>query len=285
MVTDAAWVDIDEDGWIDLVLTGEWMPPVLFRNHQGRLVREDLTSDDVDLSGWWCGMLATDVNGDGAVDLLLGNYGLNSKLTASASAPLKMYVGDMMGNQRMTQILALQKNGHYYTFLDKENLEKQLPYLKKKYLNYGEMAGLTVEQIFGNKLDSCALFEAYSLASTVLINDGHGHFHSQSLPYSVQWSPIFAFAHADLDGDGKADLLTGGNFDGTAPYEGRYDAMPLGFYRGDGTGAFKSVLPLPSPLDGPSGEVRSIQPIRLANDGKAMLVGFNNGPLRLMGYR
>lgn len=285
MVTDAAWVDIDKDGWPDLVLTGEWMPPVLFSNHHGHLVRENLTDDDVDLSGWWCGMLATDCNGDGYPDLLLGNYGLNSKLTASASAPLKMYVGDMMGNQRMSQIMALQKNGSYYTFLDKENLEKQLPYLKKKYLNYGEMAGLTVEQIFGKKLDSCALFEAYSLASTALINDGHGHFSVKPLPYQMQWSPIFAFAQADLNGDGNPDLMTGGDFDGTEPYEGRYDAMPLGLYRGDGKGSFKGVLPLPSPLDTLSGEVRSIQPIRLAGGGKAMLVGFNNGPLRLLSYR
>ena len=190
-----------------------------------------------------------------------------------------------MSNQRMSQIMAVQKNGSYYTFLDKEDLEKQLPYLKKKYLSYGEMAGLTVEQIFGKKLDSCALFEVYSLASTELINDGHGHFRSQPLPYQMQWSPIFAFAQADLNGDGKPDLITGGNFDGTEPYEGRYDAMSLGLYRGGGSGSFKPILPLPSPLDTLSGKVRSIQPIRLANGGKAMLVGCNNGRLRLLSYR
>ena len=285
MVTDAAWVDIDKDGWPDLVITGEWMPPVLYKNHQGHLVRENLTNDDVDLSGWWCSMLATDLNGDGYPDLLLGNYGLNSKLTASADYPLKMYVGDMMGNQRMAQIMALQKNGKYYTFLDKENLEKQLPYLKKQYLSYGSMAGLTVEEIFGKKLDSSALFEVYSLASTALINDGKGHYRPMALPYPMQWSPIFAFAQADLNGDGKPDLLTGGDFFGTSPFEGRYDAMPLAMYPGDGRGGFRSLLPLPAPLDTLSGEVRCIQPIRLANGGKAMLVGFNNAPLRLLGYR
>ncbi len=285
MITDAAWVDVDKDGWPDLVVTGEWMPPVLFKNHQGHLVQENLTGDDVDLSGWWCGMLATDLNGDGYPDLLLGNYGLNSKLTASADYPLKMYVGDVEASGRMAQIVALAKNGKYYTFLDKENLEKQLPFLKKKYPSSGAMAGLTVEEIFGKRLDSFALFEAYSLASTALINDGKGHFKPAALPYPMQWAPIFAFAQADLNGDGKPDVLTGGDFFGTRPYEGRYDAMPLGLYLGDGRGGFTGVLPLPAPLDTLSGEVRSIQPIRLANGKKAMLVGFNNGPLRLLGYR
>jgi enediyne biosynthesis protein E4 len=284
MITDAAWVDVDKDGWPDLIVTGEWMPPILFRNHGGHFVREALTDDDVDLSGWWCSMLSTDLNGDGYPDLLLGNYGLNSKLTASAEYPLKMYVGDMMNNQRMAQILAVQKEGHYYPFLDKENLEKQLPFLKKKYLSYGKMAGLTVEEIFGKKLDSSALYEAYTLASVALINDGKGHFKRMELPYSMQWSPIFAFALADLNGDGKPDLLAGGNFFGTEPFEGRYDAMPLSLYMGNGAGGFKAVFPLPAPLDTLTGEVRSIQPIRLANGGRAMIVGFNNGPLRLLRY-
>jgi hypothetical protein len=225
-----------------------------------------------------------DINGDGFVDLLLGNYGLNSKLTASSNFPLKMYVGDIANNGRMLQILALAKKGKYYPFLNIDNLENGFPYLKKKYLSYGEMAGKTVEEIFGDRLDSSALFKVYRLASTVLINDGKGHFTASLLPFPMQWTPIFAFAPYDFNHDGKIDLLAGGNFFGTEPSEGRYDAMPLELYHGDGKGGFRAILPLPSPLDTLSGEVRSIQPIRLANGKKAMIVGFNNGPLRLLSY-
>ncbi len=285
MVTDAVWADVDGDGWPDLVIIGEWMPPILFRNHQGRLLRETLTDDDVDLAGWWCSIRTADVNGDGYPDLVLGNYGLNSKLTASPDYPLKMYVGDFMGNGRMSQIIAVAKNGRYYTFLNKENLEVRLPFLKRQYLSYGSMTGKTVSEIFGARLDSCARFMAYTLASMVLINDGKGHFRPSLLPAPAQWEPLFAFTAADYDGDGHADILTGGDFFGTQPYEGRYDAMPLALYRGDGKGGFTPVLPLPSPLDTLSGEVRSLQPIHLAGGTQAVLVGFNNDRLRLLRIR
>ena len=284
LVTDALWVDVDNDGWADLIVVGEWLPPILFKNHHGQFVRERLTDNDVDLSGWWCAAKTADVNGDGYPDILLGNYGLNSKLTASADYPLKMYVGDMMNNGRMSQIIALNKGGKYYTFLGKENLDAQLPYLKKKFLSYSEMAGKTVEEIFGSKLDSSALFKAYTLASIILINDGKGHFVRSELPSTMQWEPVFAFAQEDFNGDGKPDLLVGGGFYGTEPFEGRYDALPVQIYTGNGKADYFPIFPLMPPLDELRGEVRCIQPIKLANGKKAMIVAFNNAPLKLLQY-
>ncbi len=285
MVTDAAWVDVDNDGWPDLIVTGEWMSPVLFKNNHGHFVKSSLTANDAALSGWWNSLKVTDLNGDGYPDLLMGNLGLNSKLKASTDFPLKMYVGDIMGNQQITQILCLPKDGKYYTFLNKENLEFKLPYLKKEFLSYEKMAGKTVEEIFQHKLDSIPLYSLSTLASIELINDGKGHFTAKLLPTAFQWTSIFAFAPFDFNGDGKMDLLAGGNFFGTEPFEGRYDAMPLELYRGDDKGNFEAQIPLPHPLDTLNGEVRSIQPIRLANGKKAMIVGFNNARLCLLEYQ
>jgi len=284
LITDAVWTDVQKDGWPDLIVTGEWMQPTLFINHKGTFTRKTLTANDKSLSGWWCSLYASDVNGDGLEDLLMGNFGLNSKLTASAEYPLKMYVGDVMNNQRISQIVAVAKNKKYYPFQNKENLEIQFPDLKKRYLDYGNMAGKTVEEIFGGRLDSCALFQASTMASMVLINDGKGGYAASSLPYPMQWSPVFAFAALDFDGDGKQDLLAGGNFYGTTPFEGRYDAMSIELYKGNGKGNYNAVMPLPAPLDTLSGEVRCIQPIRLVNGKKAMIIGFNNAPLRVLSY-
>jgi len=282
MITGAAWSDVDKDGWPDLIVTGEWMAPVLFKNSHGHFQRQDLTSNDKALSGLWMGLKTIDINGDGYPDILLGNLGLNSKLKASLEFPLKLYVGDFMGNNEISEIMAIPKEGKYYTFLDKDKIQAKLPFIKKEYLSYGSMAGKTVEEIFGHKLDSIPLYKASTLASVALINDGKGHFHIAVLPYQMQWTTLTDFYMDDFDGDGKPDLLTGGNFYGTQPYEGRYDAMPLGLYSGDGKGHFQSVLPLPAPLDTINGEVRSLQSIKLANGKKGILVGFNNSALKVL---
>ena len=282
MVTDASWIDVNKDGWPDLLIVGEWMQPVLFKNDHGKFIREELTEDDGNLKGWWCSVKAVDINGDGYEDLLLGNYGLNSKLIASHDYPLKMYLADISGNKRMDQILALAKNGKYYPFLGKEDLEWKLPYLKKEFLSYRAIAGKTVEEIFGSRLNDAKLFTATILASVLLINDGKGHFKKAALPSPLQWAPIFAFAPGDYNSDGKMDFIAGGNFYGTTPYEGRYDALSLSLYIGDGKGVFQPVFPLLPAFENIKGEVRSIQPIILAGNKNAVIIGINNDSLQIL---
>jgi hypothetical protein len=62
------------------------------------------------------------------------------------------------------------------------------------------------------------------MESTLFINNGKGNFTAMPLSRQAQISPIFSFAVDDLNHDGKKDIMTGGNFYGVIPYEGRYDA-------------------------------------------------------------
>ena len=282
MVTDACWTDLNKDGKPDLVIVGEWMAPSIFINDGKKLLLSTTNTDISNLTGWWSCIKKVDINGDGYEDLLLGNYGLNSKLKASNAYPLKMYVADFDHNGIADQILSVQKNGKYYPFLGKEELEKQLPYLKKEYLSYGKMAGKTVEEIFGGQLYTAKLFQANSLQSVVLINDRKGGYIIKPLPMLMQLAPIFSFYADDFDHDGKLDIMAAGNFFGVPPYEGRYDAMPPTIAYGDGKGNLWTKLPYPEPLLIP-GEFRDITPIHI-KDQKALILGRNNEPLIFLRY-
>jgi enediyne biosynthesis protein E4 len=279
MVTGACWTDVNKDGKPDLVVVGEWMPPTVFINHLGKLEQQHSSLDT--LTGWWCTVKSEDINGDGYPDLLLGNYGLNSKLKASVSFPIKMYVADFDNDGRQKQILSIQKKGKYYPFLGKKYLENQMPYLKKEFLGYREMAGKTTENIFGKKLDASVLFQAAALQSMVLLNDRHGGFTAVPLPAQMQWSPLFSFYADDFNRDNKKDLLAGGNFYGVIPFEGRYDAMPMTMGMGNGNGNFKCALPYEKPII--NGEIRDIKPIRIAGK-KCIIVARRNDSLVILQY-
>jgi hypothetical protein len=282
MVTDACWVDLDRDGKPDLALAGEWMAPAIFMNRNGHLEKKTGPLDSY--TGLWNCIKAADINSDGYPDLLLGNLGLNSKLRASDPYPLKMYVGDFEKNGRIEQILCIAKNGKYYPFRGKEDLEMVIPSIRKRYIGYGEMAGKTVEEIFGDRLKTAGIESANTLQSIALINDGHGGFTIKPLPMEMQWSPIFSFVVDDFNHDGKTDILAAGNFYGVVPFEGRYDAMPPTLGWGNGRGDFQCDLPYPDALL-INGQVRDMQLVRLAKGRSPVLIlARNNDSLAFLKY-
>jgi enediyne biosynthesis protein E4 len=280
MVTGAVFTDVDKDSRMDLVVTGEWMAPVVFKNDGKQLVKQAVS---VATNGWWSAIYAADIDGDGDEDLLLGNYGLNSKLKATADAPVLMYLADIDNNQVPDQLLVVNREGKKYPFLGKEDLEKQLPYLKKDYLGYSKMAGKTAEEIFGNRLQKAKLFEASTFASQLWLNSGKGNFATAPLPAPLQWAPLYAFYCADFNKDGKNDLLSGGNFYGVTPYEGRYDAMLPTLSLGIGKGLLSNTFPAEAALR-INGEIRDIKPINLSGGRKALLLAINNDQIRFLQY-
>jgi hypothetical protein len=272
LVTAASFTDLDKDGWPDLVVTGEWMPVQIYMNHRGKLIRSDQSLP----TGLWQSLCVTDLDGDGYPDILAGNYGLNSKLHASPTAPLKLYVKDFNGDNTLAQLLTYTVNGREYPFLGKDELERKLPWIKKDFLSYSSFAGKTVQEIFGGHLQDALVLRAETLASCWLKNDGRGHFSVRPLPDPAQVSPVFAFLADDLDHDGKKDILTGGNFYGVLPYEGRYDAN-WGNILLDGSGTCRYISPASSGFL-VRGEVRDLQKIRTA-DGYLYVVARNNDKL------
>ncbi len=264
-VTSASFTDINHDGWADLVVTGEWMPVKIFMNDHGKFTATDIPYS----TGLWQNIFAADVNGDGNTDILAGNWGFNSKLWAGKNGPLKLYVKDFDGNSIIDQLLCYTIDGKEYTFLAKDELEKDMPVLKKYYLTYGEVAGKTVDYMFYNLFKDYTALQAETLGSACFINDGKGNFKKIDLNAGMQQAPVFAFASL-----GNNNFIAGGNFYGTMPYEGRYDALcPTIFSYNKNQFNTSSILPAVK------GEVRDIKWLKWINGEKLLVVARNNDSL------
>lgn len=270
MVTAATFTDVNNDSWPDLIVTGEWMPVKIFSNNKGNFTATDIPAS----TGLWQCLYSTDINKDGFQDLLAGNWGKNTKLYSGKNGPLKLYVKDFDKNGYTEQILCYTVNKEEFTFLAKDELEKPLPVLKKAYLKYGEVAGKTVQYIFYDLFKDYIEQKAEVLASSCFINDGKAGFTRQDLPAELQFAPIFSFQSLNTEGS----YIATGNFYGTIPYEGRYDALNpsvLDWNIFDKSFVYNSLLPQIN------GEGRDLKWITI-NNKKVLVMARNNQPLLFM---
>lgn len=272
MVTSAAFADVNRDGWKDLVVVGEWMPVSIFINNNGTFRRTNLPAS----SGWWQTVFVDDVNGDGAADLLLGNWGWNNKFWSGKNGPVRLYVKDFDRNGRVDQLLSYTINGKEYPFLAKDEAERSLPVLKKHYLKYAEFAGLEMKDAYYGFAEQVEPIIAERMGSALCLGDGKGGFAIRDLPAGLQLSPQFAFQKISDAGNGKL-YLTGGNFFDVIPYEGQYDAQPLALFRIDKNGN-ATVIPQTN-LSGINEQVRDVKWIRSANQQQVLAVAGNRSKL------
>jgi len=269
MVTAASFTDIDNDGWKDLVVTGEWMPMKIFKNNKGKFSEVDIPAS----TGLWQSLYVTDVNGDGFPDILAGNWGWNNKFWSGKNGPLKLYVKDFDNNGSTEQILAYTIDGKEYPFLAKDELERALPVLKKAYLKYHDVAGKTVQYIFYDLFKNYTELKAEVLGNSCFINDGKGNFKRIDLPQELQFAPIFSFANFDSKTN---TFLASGNFYNVIPYEGRYDALQpslFSFNKQQGVFQYNSELAFVT------GEARDLKWINYAGGKKVLILARNNQPL------
>ena len=278
MVTDAVWRDIDGDGRLDLIVVGEWMPITVFHNGgNGRLQKIQVPGLE-NSEGWWNRIVATDVNGDGKVDFVVGNLGLNGRLHATPTEPLTMYVKDFDGNGSTEQIISMFNHGVSYPLPLRDDLIKALPYLANRFSSYKEYARETVRDIFTQQELADALLKKVStFATSVLLNKG-GSFVVVPLPDEAQLAPVYGILAGDLDRDGHVDLLLGGNFDGFQPEIGRMAATYGLLLRGDGKGHFTPVRRAESGIFVP-GQTRDIATVRTAQGNVVVVARNNDKPL------
>jgi enediyne biosynthesis protein E4 len=262
MVTDALWTDVDGDGRADLVVVGEWMPLTVFRN-TGRGTLERMAIPGLENShGWWNRIVAGDFTGNGRVDFVVGNLGLNTRLRAAPDEPATMHVKDFNRNGFVEQIVSYYKNGTSYPLVLRDELIKSLSFLKARFPSYEDYAAKPIESILSpDELRDAIVKRAHSFATTLVRNEGDGSFTLVPLPIEAQLAPVYGVLAADLDGDGHPDLLLAGNFDGVKPEIGRMAASYGLLLRGDGIGGFAPLRAAESGFVVP-GQARDIQRVR-----------------------
>lgn len=271
MITDSEIIDWDGDGLQDLVVVGEWMAPRIFRNTGSSF--EEIT-DQLGLSdkrGLWNKVLASDLDGDGRDDLILGNHGLNSHFRTNETNPLKMWVADFENNGVVEQIISRSFEGKDYPFVLKHDLTAQIPSLDSKYPRYSDYADQTMQEIFSEQeLENSILLQADLLESIVIYNRDDGP-HIEELPLRSQFSPVYGIWAGDLSNDGKRELLTVGNLMEVKPIAGPYDASY-------GTVITSNLKSIPETLSGLSvkGAGRKIISVENVNGEKIIIIARND---------
>ena len=274
MVTDAIWDDFDNDGQKDLIVVGEWMSPSFFKSKNGKLILQNVL--DKKYNGLWQCIIPFDIDNDGDKDYIVGNWGVNNKFKASYEYPLKMYYSDFDMNGSTETIVAVAKDKKYYPIVNLDDLYGQMVSLKKKYPNYNDFAGKTIEEIFDSKtLQKSKVLEVNELRSGYLKNEA-GKFSFVPFNLEMQVAPIMTMIAYDFDSDGKDEVLMAGNYFGVKPFHGRFDSFSGALLKNDSLIIKGEDLG----LDLIKKSARHLDVINI-NNSKYLLITFNNDKAQL----
>ena len=242
MVSGAVWSDLDADGFPELALACEWGPIRLYQNQRGQL-REVTTERGLHLqTGWWTGIQAGDFDSDGRLDLVAGNWGLNSRYRPTREHPVRLYFGDLAGQGRMELIEASFDTAltGWVPERDLTAMSKPMPWLRETFPHHAAYARAKVDDLIAGREVSPRSLEASTLATTVFLNRGD-RFEAIPLPPEAQLAPVFGINVADFNLDGHLDLFLAQNFFAVTPAISGQDAGRGLLLLGNGRGGFSPI--------------------------------------------
>ncbi|WP_031525813.1 VCBS repeat-containing protein [Dyadobacter crusticola] len=245
LVCDALWTDFDNDGWMDLLVAGEWMPLTFLKNENGKLRR--IESGLENKKGWWGSLIAGDFDNDGDMDYIGGNLGANTLSRATDERPVHVYAKDFNNDGYFDAIPTIfykaeDQSYKEFPYNTRDDLGKQIIQVRQRFQEYSKFAQASLTDILKPEEMKDALhLTANWMKSSYIENLGNGKFSIRELPLQAQFAPIFGMIADDFDQDGNLDLLVSGNDYGSEVSVGRYDAFYGLVLRGNGNGTFQPL--------------------------------------------
>jgi enediyne biosynthesis protein E4 len=221
MVSGAAWQDINNDGVKDLLISTEWGAPKVYLNKEGQLSLEKIPEH---LNGLWQSIISFDIDKDGDKDVLLGNWGLNTKYNLSPTEPLHMYHNDFDSNGKYETVVAYNINGLYYPINSKSELGGQMNSINKKFIRHKDFALKSIEEVFSKKSIHKATKYSVDLLASGYLKNNNGVF-DVFVPFTkdLQLAPINSFHLLELEKEPQ--LLISGNSLKVNTYHGAYTSL------------------------------------------------------------
>ena len=290
MISDALWSDFDNDGSVDLITAGEWMPITFYKNEGGRLKSANETTGIAGDVGWWNSLTSGDFDNDGDIDYIAGNLGLNSNFKASVEEPMTIYAKDLNHDRKIDPMIfcymkAEDGSRKPFPMHTRDDMISQLVSIRKTYPTYKSFGRATMDDLWSNEDRQNAVFyQANNMRSSYIENKGNGKFTIKSLPLEAQTAPIYGMLSKDIDEDGNLDLLLVGNDFGMEPFSGRHDAFMGLCLIGNGKGNF-ALLKISSSGFFVKGDAKGLATLRGVNDEELIIATQNMDSLLVYGKR
>ena len=239
MVCGAVWTDLDGDGYPELALGCEWGGIRVFGNRGGQLKERTQAMGLGQEQGLWTGITAGDLDGDGRMDLVAGNWGRNTVYEEYLKDGVRIYHGDVDGNGTWDVVESYRSGGKEVPRRDWRTVGQAIPMVGARYTSYRGYGEASLEQVYGEGLKKLGRVEARVLDSKVWLNRGE-RFEGKALPMEAQWAPVFGLSVGDYDGDGMEDVFVSQNFFGVDRESGRMDGGRGLWLRGTGKGQLEA---------------------------------------------